>query len=504
MRIKRLDIKVFRHLEDISMEFGERITAIAGQNCTGKSSMLGVIGHIFTYTRTEEMKKQKTLSNKPFETVFSEIFKFSYPEFDKPKQHIYSISLDNEESIPVVSYDRVEKGETKDLRLRVRKSTAGEGKIIHPVIFLGLRRLFPLAQEEKITHNTALKLTKEETEQYQVFHNEVLYMAENIDPDLIEVHNKIYFGVKTKKHDPLGSSAGQDNIGQIITALLSFKRLKEQLKEQYSGGLILIDEIDATLYPGAQIKLIEKLFRWAQDLDLQIVFTTHSLEIIRTLFSDKYKYHSKVIYLSKFSGKVKNYQIEADIKRITNDLLVLPPEKEAYPKIPVFCEDEEARLWLANLLETSNKRKIHILKENFGGDELIHWAKKKVKFFQKSIFVVDGDKRKEISKKSKCPRIICLPDNDAPERIFYKYLKSEKCNDLWDKNLGGFNSQNCFGNQNQISDDREKMKKWFTSQKKYLGRGYSKLFNKWQNDYQIEVKEFNENFSKIIKQIEGA
>lgn len=331
----------------------------------------------------------------------------------------------------------------------------------------------------------------------------MLFLNEDIEPDLIEVNNKTYYGVKTGKYDPLGSSAGQDNVGQIISALLSFRRLKEEIKEEYSGGLMLIDELDATLYPAAQIKLIEKLFRWAQDLDLQIIFTTHSLEILNTLFDKKYKEHSKVVYLANITDKIKNYQNEADIKKITADLMMLPADKEYYSKIPVFCEDEEARLWLSNLLVKENKQKIQILNENFGGDELIHWAKKKVKFFRESIFVIDGDKKGKIKKSNKCPRIVFLPGTEGPERIFYKFLNTTNADSIFSTDLGGYNRRTCFRDLNTISEDRDKMKNWFKSQKRHLGRGYSKLFKRWKTINVNEVNKLNEDLKKIIDNIEN-
>lgn len=54
-------------------------------------------------------------------------------------------------------------------------------------------------------------------------------------------------------------SAGQDNLGQILIAILSFKRLKNQLGEKYAGGILFVDELDAALFPAAQKTLLEVL-----------------------------------------------------------------------------------------------------------------------------------------------------------------------------------------------------------------------------------------------------
>ena len=122
MKVKSVKINIFRHISDVEMKFGSCITAIAGQNGTGKSSILGLIGHIFTFSKGEIYTRKKTLLNKRYETLYSEIFKFSYPKYDKPKQHDYVVNLDDDDEVPVLSYERKEKGKPTSLRFRVRKS----------------------------------------------------------------------------------------------------------------------------------------------------------------------------------------------------------------------------------------------------------------------------------------------------------------------------------------------------------------------------------------------
>jgi AAA15 family ATPase/GTPase len=263
MKIKKIKIKKFRHLSNLELSFGNLITAIAGQNGTGKSSILGLVGHIFTFREKNDTTIYKTIDGKPYETQFSEIFRFSYPKNDKAGNHEYEVELDNGDVVPVISTDRIEKGKDKTLRLVVGKKIKGEGKRSFPVIYLGLRRLFPLAQEDKISTNTPTDLTQEEIIEYQTLHNSILMLNEQINPEFVETFSKKFYATKTSSYDSLGNSAGQDNLGQIITAILSFERLKKKLGDTYLGGLLLIDEIDATLFAGAQEKLIEKMFRLA-------------------------------------------------------------------------------------------------------------------------------------------------------------------------------------------------------------------------------------------------
>jgi energy-coupling factor transporter ATP-binding protein EcfA2 len=493
MKVNKVTIRKFRHLRNIELVFGERLTAIAGQNGTGKSSVLGLVGHAFKFPAD-----YKTLNEKQFATQYSEIFRFSYPDYDKPKDHDYTIELDSGESIPVLSYDRKERGKERSLRLRVGKSIKEEGKVTFPVIYLGLRRLFPLAQESSVKHEVKV-LSREQTQKYQNLHNEILLLNEQITPEYVEVFSKSFYASKTGKYDCFGNSAGQDNIGQILTAILSFEKLKELMRDSYPGGIVLIDEIDATLYPAAQIKLVEKLFRLSQDLDLQVIFTTHSTDVVETMMDPKYHEHSKVIYLYD-AGGVKNVQDQITIEEIINDLKVQLPIRKKPEKITVFCEDYEARLWISNLLGNRLRQHISFVHDCFGGSELVAIANKRIPLFYRSIFVLDGDQEQAL-KRNRCPRVILLPGQNRPENIFHEFLRNLPPDDkLWGP-VGGYTQQFCFRDQPNINPDRNVMKEWFNNQKRYWGRGCSKLFNRWKEANPVLADTFKAEFEDIIKKL---
>lgn len=494
MKIKKITINKFRHLQNMMLSFGERLTAIAGQNGTGKSSILGLAGHGFIFPAD-----YKTLNEKQFATQYSEIFRFSYPEYDKPKEHNYVIELDEGTIIPVLSYDRKERGKGMSLRLRVGKSAKEEGKVKFPVIYLGLRRLFPLAQESSVKHEVR-GLGVDQVQKYQNLHNEILLLNEQIDPEYVEVFSKSFYATKTDKYDCFGNSAGQDNIGQILTAILSFEKLKALMRDSYHGGILLIDEIDATLYPAAQIKLIEKLFRLSQDLNLQVIFTTHSTDVVETMMDPKYQHHSKVIYLTNDSGVVKNVQNEMTIETIINSLKVQLPIRKKTDKIFIFCEDSEARLWISNLLGKKITKHVSFIRDNFGADWLVDIANKRIPVFHQSIFVLDGDRHRSLGR-NRCPRVILLPGRNRPENIFHELLKNLPPSDKFWGTTGGYTQQFCFKDQPNISTDRSVMKSWFNSQKPYWGRGCNKLFNRWKEANPVLTDTFKANFEDIIKQM---
>jgi hypothetical protein len=502
MKIDTIHIVKFRHIKSIDLKFGERLTAIAGQNGTGKSSILGLVGHIFSLREKDNSIKHVTLAGKSFETLQSEIFRFSYPEYDKAGEHVYSVSLDNGDIIKVKSSDRVEDGEGKMLRLNVGRKIKGQGKRQLPVIYLGLRRVYPLAEEEKINKDIS-KLTEDEVTIYKDLHNRILLLGDNLEPpEYVVGSSKKFYAAKTAFYDSYGNSAGEDNIGQIITALLSFRRLKSELGGKYTGGLLLIDELDATLFPAAQQKLVEILFKWAEELDIQVVFTTHSIEMLKMMADSKYSRKAEIIYLDRSTGNIKNEQGNGGITKMINNLTVSYKTENQMSKCFVFCEDEEARLWLRNLLDKDINKRIELIKQPIGGDHLITIANMKLPVFNNSIFVLDSDKKGNVKKNNKCPRVILLPGENNPETTFYNFLSKLPESDKFWGGFGEYTKQLCFKDLNKISSDRGKMKSWFTAQRPYVGKGYTKLFNAWKKDNLSELEDFKRQFLSILNKIE--
>jgi AAA15 family ATPase/GTPase len=117
---------------------------------------------------------------------------------------------------------------------------------------------------------------------YRTWHNEILILT-RLDitaVDYLVSRHKHTIGVNAAHYDWKMNSAGQDNVGKVLLAILSFKRLKEKYPNNYAGGILVIDELDATLYPASQIKLVDALVSFSAKYNIQIIFTTHSLTIL--------------------------------------------------------------------------------------------------------------------------------------------------------------------------------------------------------------------------------
>ncbi|HBN6700849.1 TPA: AAA family ATPase [Elizabethkingia anophelis] len=485
MKFITIEIQNFRHITNQTIELGSVLTAIAGQNGTGKSTVLGWIA------QSSDFKlKNKSLLETPFSSKYSEIFRFC-PEQDFPKSYQISLNyIDDEgrENKKEMSTRLIE----SENRYRVDFDKRGIA-LNYPILYLGLKRLIPLATEKSIIKKQD-NLDNKNKILFGKLAKEILFLTRDvIDTEYVKSTNKQIFAMKTKEYGHLGNSAGQDNLGQIISSILSFGKLKEELNQSYNGGILLIDEIDATLYAGSQVKLIEKLYTIAKSLNIQIVFTTHSIEILEYL-SKKTGDETKINFLNWNNKNVVNH-VNPNIGLLKNIIKVQTGTVEKIEKIQFICEDEVAESWGKNLLNgTDLKERIEINKGPFPDGTLIEMANSKHPIFKKTNFILDGDARINHSSK-KTPRTICLPGNFKPEKVFYDFVYNLDDNDkFWDKQ-NNFTHQTCFGNH---SDKNHK--KWFNdeSNKRFFGRANSRLFNRWKSSNQEAVKEFIENVNKII------
>ena len=505
MIISRVHIEKFRKLRNVEFGLGEKVTVIAGQNGTMKSTLLGLIGQPFSMKdKTNPMTQEKTIDGSPFESKFSDKFKFS-DAFDQPGDHEWLIHV-NEDIYPkgvytAVSIARMDKDAPNAIRIWSKEGRdKGMGYIQCPVIFLSLKRLIPVG-EEKSFKTSEIQLTDDERAFFEEYHNKILLLSEQLTSvEHIKSSNKSSLGAKTAEYDILTNSSGQDNIGKILLTILSFKRLKERFPDEYKGGILLIDELDATMFPAAQEKLFEALFRFASDYALQIILTTHSPYVIKLALSDKYSRAAKLLYLRKReSGIVVNEnpafeEIEADLKV---SVLAAKPTR----KIRVYCEDMEAYTFLSNVIPRGYKSKLELMRTiTIGCSMLKELAKKKIPEFVHSLVVLDGDQEQP-----KYKNFCVLPGKGAsPEKLFFQFLKSLTDEDaFWDDPIGGYTRQICFKDFGaREPQNRIEYKEWFNSQVPYWGTDCVKMILRWKEDHCSEVALFQERFVAAFECLE--
>lgn len=505
-------IKKFRGFQNVSFHVGSQLTVIAGQNGTQKTTLLGMMTQMFTIPVEHPFRKEKPLCGGSYISDFTNKFKFS-PNFDIAGQHEWTLRFDNREDFVATSIWRDK--DKKTLRFWKKGShDKGSGYIPLPVIYLSLRRLFPIGEDAKVDISNDIELTDKEKAEYKYIHDDILFnVFEGGMPLVVKGSEKQTIGVNTENYDWRTNSAGQDNLGKIVLALFSFKRLKETYQNEYKGGILAIDELDSTLFPASQVKILKLLCSWASKYNIQIVFTTHSLSLLEEVCklqeecskSPARKQHVNVVSLRRMDNHI---QIRENILYGTiksNLCLILQPR--AKTTIDVYTEDNEARLFVKALLPANIKRILKFSKADVGCAEYGNLIEAKVAAFlpPKGLVILDGDVKTKFHHYDKIKnKVILLPGDTALEIFIANWLNSlSDENPFWTSINMGYNKQMCFDGFHSVDfNNLTKAKDWFQRQLKseVWGTTGSKMFRYWKKTHADEAHKFAEEIEeKVLK-----
>lgn len=448
-KLKKLHIEKFRALNNVNVEFSDAITVVCGKNGTSKSSILGIAAQIFSFEKDYISNKDITYREIPggtYKSQYSEHFRISN-NFDKPGSMVVNIELfdgyTNQDATATLVLNKrgrgprpvVRKNSTVDKDLN--NLTNDSRNFTHPVIFLSLKRLYPIANRDYKIGNFAY--LNDHKKEFIGLTNELLNRQSSLATGTIgTISSAVAFG---DNYDQESVSAGEDNAGQIILALMSFRKLQEEYVN-YKGGLLLIDEADAGLFPTAQINLLKILDRECRSLNLQVIMTSHSPTLIEYAYhqSQTYRRRYKTVYLSNTFGGVQVMQdwswakISADITTTT----VRSGAVDNLPKINIYFEDREAADFFAALMNRQPLKKFTnpLLDITLGCSNYLQLIDKGVlEFSEKSIICLDSDVSHKIGKNH--PKtVVLLPGNLPPDQLIFQHLFNLPANhDFWKNEL---------------------------------------------------------------------
>ena len=384
-----------------------------------------------------------------------------------------------------------------------------ERKYEIPSLYLGLSRLHPLGELDGNITKMKTIMFKDPAEEnwytskyrYILSLNEDITSFVNLDVDSTK---KKFLCANTEKYDYLCNSAGQDNLSQILIAILSFKRLKSSL-DPWPGGILLIDEVDATLHPSAQNRLFELLFQMSRELDIQIIFTTHSLSLLSYIYKCKeannvYRTDINIIYLTTAN-------LELDVLTnphwdVINNDMQITSLFDNNEKISVYTEDAEAIWFLKKALSFKNFpaiNRINFIEVDNSYTQLLKYRREDPKYFSKVIIVLDGDVNdSEIDSDFK--NVIKLPGNMSIEEMIYNFLLNLPPESPILNHETGFTIRNIieYGPENRqlYNDDepRKRYKKWFNDNLEKLET--LNVFEEWASYNKDELDCFLHKFKR--------
>lgn len=554
MWINKLTLHDYRAFKkECTIELGKNITVIAGMNGIGKSTILAVL------TNVGELTGQKTINGSIFRGDFADIIMYD-EKFDTTgdKASVYFSDLPanlekykaakkinfrasrHKASKKEVKYKKISDSnyyskiskEINYVRYRLipkRPNSSNTAKVIWPSLYLGLSRLAPIGEYDSA--NTK-NIPKSISDEILAVHSEIL--SEELELDTTTMLN-VDVGTKHAKatinsqnYGYASNSNGQDNTGQIIESVLSFQILKDKLGDDYIGGILAIDELDASLHPAAQNRLFDWLLKKSLSLNLQIVFTTHSLTLLEHISDSRFKNEDVIVnYLRCFTpGSIK--VTKNPIKQFYRYDL-----QETYSKIlsesqhvSVYTEDEVSRMFLKKIISMMKMEKdfsnMKFFDFNISCNSLIALADEDYRTFETHLFILDPDLSLEnddsilkeyISKRSivnfkvnkPISNVFTLPGNTSIEKMIWEYVNNlngdhKLFDDIYLSN-SGINPKTIKNMNNGQDTDKNFYKHWFTDNSIYID-----CFMKyWINDHEAEVKKFcnilKKSYDRIINSL---
>lgn len=521
---KELILRDFRIFQDKTIVLGKYLTVLAGRNSTGKSTILGLLAN------SGEIKKNrgKTYSGKQFRAEFGEIFHGS-KKFDVSSSNRVKIVLSDENGNEndYRNFRTAWQNEKGKERFRIIPSKIDangkktEAKLAIPVLYLGLSRLFPIGEsdEDNITTNDMKFDNDEHKEWFVKQYNEILSLYDDIEQvsnlSIGETSKKSGVAIGTEKYDYLTNSAGQDNLGQILMAILSFDKLKKDWQEEWNGGLLLIDEVDATLHPAAQKRLLDLLHKEAKRMNIQVVITTHSSDLLKhictkTAYNSMDKNNNIELYYFSNGNRHLELKRNLDYSSIESDLMVQSMLQRTN-KIKVYTEDGEAR-WFIEKLIPEILPYVELLDVKIGCTQLISLYMADISYFGNCLIVLDGDvKDNDLSSipdilLKKFNNIIKLPGEVRPEEVIYNYIIELPEEHPYWENADKFNMNWTYFKENgpdsteyNQEKERERYKKWFKDHESFFNS--TGLFEYWAEDNKELVDSFKKAFKETYNDI---
>ncbi|RPF50304.1 AAA family ATPase [Aquisalibacillus elongatus] len=533
-KISNIHIEKFRKLKEIDIEIADRITVIAGHNGIGKSTLLGLIAN------GSELKGHRSYFDKIYQSQFQELFHLDHDsDYSNNPDKKYSVILEYDYSeetlykkctiskhgdrLKIVPRNSNEQGVLKNESVL---DVGANAKVPMPTIYIGMSRVIPIGESDNELYSLSTS-SNAHPDDIEFLNNSyrTIIGNEDMDNERISKQNLRYstkrsMGPEYKDYPYQAVSLGQDSLSTIITAIISFKKLKRELDEDYKGGILVIDEVDACLHPAAQERLLSILDKASKELSLQIVVTSHSLTIIKEIMSKKIQtlqnpaddnLYYNVIYLQDtIKPEIMDNPTYLKIK---NDMfLQFNRYQDNTMDFKVYFEDYEALFIYQSILkhldiDRLNDVNLDLIEAQINCDTLLKLPEKD-SYFQDVLIIPDGDvKTKErynmyIDRhKNICP----LPTNDSPEILIYKYLNELLQNTdhpYWKNNQQHLHAQLVRDRMIKEIDDnierqndkkvREYFKEWFLKYEDVFSK--TDIISYWMNDNQDEIVNFELNF----------
>ncbi|TRZ42164.1 AAA family ATPase [Robertkochia solimangrovi] len=334
----RIEVDDFRHIQNLKIQFQHPITVISGSNKIGKTSILLLIACSHNHFKKYDATKPETelrdhqwkdvISFTNHETVNNNyVYRLFWRKGNDDRQGEGKRSATSKAWTGLAKY-------SSDLNRMNAKIRDKEVRLID------LERVMPARNFS----NSLFRKIGQLNVQNRLLNDVELAFAYvfDLDPN-IEVFNigshvnKVAYLIKPPRGDSYSSynaASGEESLLNILSDIF----------DAPNNSLILIDEIEAGFHPTIQRKLADIIEYVSWHHKKQFIITTHSPTLMGA-FPQK----SRVFIDTKLDG---TYEA---IPKISRNTAFSRMDSNSHPLLNLYCEDEEAKFIIRNLLVEINQ-----------------------------------------------------------------------------------------------------------------------------------------------------
>lgn len=413
--LRSVYFKRLKCLNDVTIHFSDTLTAIMGVNGSGKTTVIHALA--CAYQPDEDGKGENHR--------FPEFFVPNTDSLWKGSEFTVANEIEGKNNCTICPKRRY--GKDHD-----RWAPRYEKRPRRNVYYIGIDTCLPEIEKSTTTSRIQYSSVRQSGRSVDSIIHDAAYILNKPYLELIDntYQNKHFSGVALEsglKYSSLSMGTGEQRVLKILEKILN--------AEAYS--LILIDEIDLLLHIAALDRLIEKLYGIAKRKHLQIIFTTHSAEMLNL------KQYVQIQYIANLEMNGPTFVY----KEISLDMLYSLTGKTQRP-IKIYVEDTLAscivkeiakKLEMASYVEILTYGSIEnafTLAASFGlysdkskhilivldGDRYITKKEKEDQIKKK----LSGTEADILEKRSKALSMIVqfhLQDGISPERQLYTMLR---------------------------------------------------------------------------------
>ncbi|MGI2788837.1 AAA family ATPase [Vibrio fluvialis] len=296
-----LKLKGIEQLKDLTFT-PKPVTAILGENCIGKSSILYALASCY---QPEEVKPSKKIKNDKQQVEDTKPENHRMSEYLKPNPHALWDGTSYEISFEFT--DQSSKGVTKDTRTYAKATDRWSPRYVNrpyrPVYFIGIHTTLPVLEYINFIKNKS-----------KVGSQRIRYTTTELEDDVAKsvlekvcyIFNRQYTHIYKHKitgwtedlyglaidgmtYSQISMGAGEQRVLKILFTIFSANE----------HSLILIDELDLLLHETAFQKIIKVINERAKSRKIQVIFTTHRESVL------KQSSDLNIRYLKKINGETK-------------------------------------------------------------------------------------------------------------------------------------------------------------------------------------------------------